>query len=111
MQIKPKVSIYLDTRSSLNDGTFPVKLRVAFYIGAVGKMKRVVKYYPCSWEDGRKIHVQEKLFTSAMKQAPLSYESRRLQGRLKDLENAARNVIKQNEVLNIEIFERLFHGQ
>lgn len=110
MQIdKPAISIILDTRRALASGKFPVKLRVTFCEDQSGKKKWIQKYYPCTLEDGKPIHLTVREFDSVMG-TPRAEDLKELKPRLLDIESGASAILKRHTRISKEIFERELLG-
>jgi integrase/recombinase XerD len=110
MQIdKPAISIIIDTRRPLASGKFPVKLRATFCEDRSGKKKWIQKYYPCTLEDGKPIHLSVREFDSVMDK-PRAEDLRQLKSRLLDIQAGASSILKRHTLINKEIFERDFFG-
>ena len=90
----PKTSIILDTRRALQDGTFPIKLRVTF--------NRTQKYFPTQF------NATKADFDKYMARVPKGKE-KQIRMALDSIEQKAISVIAELELFDFNLFQRKFY--
>lgn len=96
------LAIVQDERRALDNGRYPVRLRVTFKLKDGLRSRWVQKYY------GDNLSLSIKDF--ATYSAPRSEEVRTVKRELSVFENKARRIVENNETLTPELFETLFYG-
>ena len=90
----PKTSIILDTRRALQDGTFPIKLRITY--------NRTQKYYPTQFS------ASKADFDKYMARVPKGKE-KQIRMALDSIEQKANSVIAELELFDFDQFQRKFY--
>lgn len=100
MQIKPTVALYLDTRRTLKNGKFPLKVRVTFHISG----KWLQKYY--STRESLSEVQWEKVRSGSV-----PFALRRAREEALKMEAKANDIISTNPAIKPDLFEALFIGK
>lgn len=104
MKNKPSIAIVLDKRTELVSGLYPVRLRATFQVVKGGVKKWIRKFYSTEFK------MTEKTFSAVRgKSKVVAHEDIRIS--LQEIEAHARRICRDNDILNPEIFDRLYTGQ
>lgn len=104
MQLKPTISLTLDTRRANKDKLYPIKLCATFQIVKDDKKKWLQKYFSlglaCSKNDFK-----------AIRKNPRSYEQKEIASKIREVEQRAHKILENHSFVTLEMFTRLFANQ